>query len=387
MIALLAGLALGAPYGGSFAAPPVHHWSVRLPGEGLNSASHTEQTRPVFLDDDLLVGSAGGTALYRLTRDGGDLVTAYPAAASVESEAVVQGGRVYFADTSGTAWCYELDGDLVWSRDTGAPVLVRPTVTNDRVFLTNVDDLGVALDADTGELAWRYQRPPDPTRDAELRLYAAPAAVPVGELVLLGFSDGSVVALDQQGGDLQWERRVGEGIYPDIVAAPAIYGSDILASGYLQPLVAIDIGSHNVRWRLEHGAAAEPLVTEDGLILHPGTDGVLRAITALTGAVRWEWDSATSGALTTPILTDAGLVVGSSAGSVYLIDPDSGEETWRYRGSELLEGISASPAVDGRQLVFVSNSGILYSMLSPRGVAREQRGAGGAPWTLRRSIR
>ena len=76
-------------------------------------------------------------------------------------------------------------------------------------------------------------------------------------------------------------------------------------------------------------------------------------------------DSGSSGALTTPVLTGAGLAVGSSDGGLYLIDPRTGKEVWHYHESVRLLGVSSSPTVDGRQLLFVSNAGYLYSMICP----------------------
>lgn len=356
---------------GAFDAPPVAQWKARLPGGRVAAGTHTERTRPVVVGDSLLVGSAGGSALYQLSRRDGSLLRTYPAQGSVESEAVVADDRVYFSDRAGSTWCYTLAGELVWQHRGSAPVLVRPTVAGGRVYVTNVDDLAVALDASDGELQWRYRRPPDLTREAELALYAAPPAVVLEDRVMLGFSDGSVVAMDAERGDIVWERPVGEGRYPDVVAAPVAWGGDLYASGYFTPLVAIDRETQNVRWRLELGAAnavALDATLAEPVLYHPGTDGVLRAVVARTGEQLWAWDSQTSGALTTPVLTDAGLVVASSDGLVYLVDAETGAEVWRYHEPRRLNGVTSAPTVAGRQLLFVSNAGWLHSMIVPRPV-------------------
>jgi outer membrane protein assembly factor BamB len=247
-------------------------------------------------------------------------------------------------------------------------MLVRPTLDGGRLYVTNVDGLAMALDAATGSLLWRYQRPPDVTRVAELTLYAAPPAVVSGEQVFLGFADGAVVALDAARGDVLWEKTVGEGTYPDVVAAPVALGADLFASGYFAPFVAIDQATRNVRWRLEYGSAQEPLVAYRGaeaILYHPGTNGVLHAVVARTGEELWAWDSGTVGALTTPVLTDAGLFLGSSDGQVYLVDPETGRQTWHYHERIRLQGVSSAPIVDGRQVLFVTNAGYLHSMISP----------------------
>jgi outer membrane protein assembly factor BamB len=367
------------PYPGEFSAPPAIHFRVKLPGPPLNAASHSEWGAPVLAGDRVLVGSAAGQGLYAMSRRDGRVLEVYEAEASVEASPHVAGDRVYFSDTGGNTFCYTLDGELVWKHDGNAPVLVAPVLADTEksavVIVTNIDDLAVALDAQTGELQWQYRAKRDLTRQAELSLFAAPRAVMVGELVLLGFSSGSLVAVDLETGEEQWKRSVGEGRYPDLVADPVAMGTDVFAGGYFLPLVAIDLATRNVRWRLDVGAARPPLVlpredTEtsslsDALLYHPGSDGILRAVATLTGAQLWSWDSGTSGALTTPIPTQAGLLVASSEGGVYLVDPSDGREVWRWHEMYLLRGLSAEPAVDGRQAMFVTNAGYLYSLLVP----------------------
>lgn len=353
---------------GSFDSPPAFLWKVRLPGPPMNTSVHAEHTRPLPVGDTgLLIGSAAGSGVYLLARRDGAVVQHYAGAGSVESEPLFFEDRVYFADVGGDTWCYELDGTLVWHHDGKAPVLVRPTVHDGVIFVTNVDDLAVALDARTGELVWRYQARKDFAREAELTLYAAPPAVIYGNEVLLGFSDGSLVALDWASGEERWSKRVGEGRYPDLVAEPTVHDDALYSSGYYRPLLAIDAKTHDVRWRLDNGAAGEVVIddrTQPATAYHPGSDGTLRAVSTLTGAVRWEWESGSTAALTAPVLTPAGLIVGSSQSGVYLVDATTGQELWRFHESHLLQGVSSRPVIDGRQMYFVSNAGWLYSFIS-----------------------
>jgi outer membrane protein assembly factor BamB len=354
---------------GSFTKAPVPHWVVDLPGGTLNAATHTERARPVVLDQSIFIGSAAGDALYELSRADGTLVRSFSANSSVESEALIGDKHIYFADTAGTTWCYTRTGDLVWSHQASAPIIVEPVMQDERLFITTVEDQAFAINVRTGKLIWSYQQPKDLMREAELKLYGAPSAVVEDKLVLFGFSDGAIVALDAKDGTHSWTKRIGEGRYPDIVATPILTEQDLYVSAYYQPLLAMDRASQNVRWRLEYGAASKALIhnqDDTELLYHPGRDGKLRAIATSTGAETWLWDSDTNGALSAPQITPAGLLVTSSEGSVYLLDPATGIESWRYHEPLLLSGITASPAIEGRQLVFVTNAGKLYSMISPR---------------------
>ncbi len=362
-----------AVYAGTFDAAPALHYRARLPGGFLNAASHAEWGDPVVVGEHVYVGSAAGRGLFVLSRRDGALVRVFAADNSVEAPATVVGDVVYFSDTGGNTFAYALDGQRLWRHDGSAPILSAPAVAAGKVVVTNVDDLAVALDPANGELLWQVKAKRDLTRLAELALYAAPEVVVVpgddehGPEALLGFSTGTLVAVDVETGEERWRREVGEGRYPDLVSAPVLGGADVFTAGYFEPLVAIDKASHTVRWRLDVGGAFRPVLSPDGAVLyHPGTDGSMRAVATLTGAVLWTWSSGTTGAITSPRLTEAGLVVGSSEGGVYLVDPDTGEERWRWHEPFLLRGVSSVPVVDGRQLLFVSNAGYLYSMLVPQ---------------------
>ncbi|MFK7928815.1 MAG: PQQ-binding-like beta-propeller repeat protein [Myxococcota bacterium] len=358
-----------ARYPGSFDGPPVLHWTTDLPGRRVNAPSHAERARPVLVGDEIYVGAAGGDALYVLSRRNGTLIRSYPASGAVDAEPVVLDDRVYFTDTAGVTWAYLLDGTLLWKREGEAPRPTKPAVRDNLVLVRDVDDLVVALDSKSGELVWRYRRKKDPSRQSELTLYAAPEVAIADDRVLVGFSDGALVALNLVSGDLLWDLAVGEGRYPDMVAPAMMSGSTAFASGYLSPLIAFDPKTSAVRWRAEIGAAAQPvmLTQESGvLLLHPGTDGVLRAIDPTAGDVQWTWDSGRGASLVSPVITPGGILIAGTGGSLALLDPKTGQGTWAWHGDYVLNGLSASPSIDGRQMVFTTNAGRITSMLVPQ---------------------
>ncbi len=354
---------------GRFHRPPAEHWRIELPGQTATTAARSERSRPVFTDRLLLVGSATGTGLYALDRSTGNQVRHYPGVASVDAEPVVAGEILFFADSGGSVWSYTLAGEQRWTYDTAAPVLTGPTLHEGVIYIVTVDDLVLALDADTGAMRWRHQHRGDLGRKVDLALYASPHAVVAGTELLVGFSDGTLTALDLAGGDPAWQARVGEGRYPDLVADPLAWGGLVFASGFEEPLVALDPASRQITWTLPYGSAARPTLVDLGdtqLLVHPSTDGNLRAVDPRTGEERWTWSSGTDGALTEAVATEAGLWVASSVGTVSLVEPSSGRTRWTYAPPFLMEGLSAPVSVSGRQLAFVSNAGHLYSFVIPR---------------------
>ena len=358
-------LPVDAALDGAFDQAPAAHWQRRLPGTRMMATSHSERGRPATDGELIYMGHAAASELLALGRSGGAIRHRYAAAAPVQSEPVLTGDGLIFCDGSGTTWRYARGAVAArWTHFGGAPITARPTLHEGRLYVSNVDDVVYALDAGDGALRWRYDRPRDPTRESELTLFGSTSPVVAGPYVLTGFADGALVALDRETGEQAWERRVGEGRYPDIIAAPVVDGADVFVSGFSEPLLSMDLTSRNVRWRLDVGGAAPPLV-EGSVLFHGGSDGKLRAIDRLTGAVLWTWDSETTGALTTPLKVEAGLIAASSDGGLYLLDPETGDQLWTYEPLRLLDGFTATPLVVGRQLVATTNAGVVLSLVSP----------------------
>jgi outer membrane protein assembly factor BamB len=342
-----------------------------LPGPIFPAARHTELGAPLIHGGAIYLGSAGSDALYILSRRDGTLLGSFDAAGPVQSAPVIDGDRIYFTDSAGYTWCYPLAGGKDhWRHYGGAPILAQPTVDGGQVFVSNVGGVSYALAAQDGALQWRHEQEVDITRRSQLELYGTPTPVLSEGVVLVGAHDGSVVALERVKGLRLWQRKVGEGRYPDLIGTPVVREGDVIVAGFSEPLVSLDMQSRNVRWRVEAGGVQAPLL--DGRqVYHGGSDSKLRKIDAVTGSVVWTWECEAGGTLGGPIKTEAGILVASSEGSVYLIDDADGAERWVYRPGHHLDGITAGIATDGRQTVIVTNAGKVISLIVPSARSRD----------------
>ena len=372
---------------GPFETPPIVQWVKPLPGTQIPAASRSEFGRPHIEGSYAYVGAAGADALFRIQRDDGALAGQYRAAGPVKTEAVTTDDRLIFSDGAGYTWCYPLgvtppeydkspvlpgrplpDDDPpfhIWQHYAGAPILARPVVATDRVFITAVDNMVHVLDLATGSVIWRYQHPQDLGRESELELFGSPPPVVWQDLVLVGFHDGRLVGLDRDGGALLWEKRVGEGTYPDLIGEPLVVDGVAYLGGFSEPYLALDLETQTVKWRLDFGTAA-PASESDHTLYVGGTDGQLRALDKATGTIIWTWDSESPGALTQPLPTDLGLMVGSSDGGLWLVDTVAGTTRWHLDAGYILNGISVAPAISGPQMLVLSNAGNVLSLLSLR---------------------
>jgi len=368
---LAAGLEFQAPEptpvtpGASLQGAPLLLWERRLPGTPPDTATRTEPAPPVVAGQHIFAGYSGANALLVFDRRDGSLAASLPTRAPVASAPLLTDTFVYVTDTAGYTSAFRRDkldrATPAWEHFSGAPILASPTLVDGTLYLTNVDDLVYALDAATGELRWRHAHKLEGLRAAELELFGAPGPTVADGTVYVGFSDGFLVALGASDGNQRWSSQIGEGAYPDLIAPATYVGGSVVIGGYSEPLVGLDPATRTPRWRLPIGSAT-PFAVEGETLWHGSPDGVLRKIDARTGAEAWAWDSGTGGSISQPVSTAQGVLVASSEGSLYLVDPATGALRWTFEPGVLLTGITARPAVDGDYVYTVSNAGVLYAL-------------------------
>ena len=359
MMTLIFALGLGAQ-NKAFAGqePPIPNWVVQLP---KTSSLNSEFSRPVLHGDYIYVGSSQEAGLLIYERSSGALLDRLDIESPVQGEFQIVDERIFIADTAGTVYSFRLDGRLIWKRATQAPILSNMTIESDRILVQNVDDVMLALNIDTGDLIWRYAHKTDISRRRDMTLYGASVPFRHENFIYGGFSDGAIVQLSEQDGSVENIRWIGEGRYPDIIAAPTLIENQLIVSGAEMPLSGQSLSLQEEFWQIDVGSNHEVVPLDELSFLHSGSDGILRAIEKRTGAELWRWDSEIQAALSEPVVSEMGILVGSSGGTVYCIDPQSQELVWQFQPDHHISGFQHSPVIEGRDIVWLSNSGFLYA--------------------------
>ena len=104
-------------------------------------------------------------------------------------------------------------------------------------------------------------------------------------------------------------------------------------------------------------------------------------VPAIAGSLAWQ---AKLGGIGFPLAVaarDSRFVAAGDDGTVLALDADTGAELWAWDQDNQLNGVSAAPTVAGRQLLFTTNAGRIYSMLAPdASVVLEVRHPPGPEW-------
>ncbi|MBA2755040.1 MAG: PQQ-binding-like beta-propeller repeat protein, partial [Chloroflexia bacterium] len=268
-------------------------------------------------------------------------------------------------------------------------------VSDGRVYVSSFSGVLHAIDAALGEPIWQMQTT------------SATSPVVVGDLVYVGASDGSLLAINGETGVIRWSATFAG----FAVGTPAVAGQSVFVGGGSQ-MRAFDKDTGKLRWAYE--ASADVSVTptiagnsvifltaatesargpddfsisvdeETGDINFDGdgaatipvvTAGAVIALDANGGTLRWSFNfSASSYSLSTPAAADGIVYVGTHDGVVRALDSFTGLERWGFKAGN---AIMSSPAIsDG--LIFVgSYDRQLYALKADTGVAAWTFATGG----------
>ncbi len=354
---------------GPFPRPSLHAWplfeawSRELPGETIRAWAQTESVTPVVWGDKLLVGSSRGRDVLVLDRRSGAIVGRYRTRAPIEAQLVFrpEADALFVGDTEGFLYRFSLDGTLVWEYESMGPIFAGLSVGADRVYFHAVDGTLVALDAESGEEVWGYRR--QHWYSDELPILGGGRPLEVEGIVVTGFEDGSVVALNAADGRLLWERTlVSDGVWRDVDGDPISLGDGrIVVSAQDGPTVCLNLETGAELWRIDAGGVGRSCLHE-GRIYLAGTSGEVVSVDVESGNIVWRWTLPKKVLPVSPRIWRGSLLVPASNGLIYFLDPNNGSRQWIYRTDVRPMGFSAPPAESPGAIYIVSNGGILYAL-------------------------
>lgn len=185
---------------------------------------------------------------------------------------------------------------------------------------------------------------------------------------------------------LAWRYDAGT---PTMNSSPVIVDGVIYGTGTGEPggLFALDAVTGEELWHAETDGyvTGAPAVGEDAVYV--GTWGqTIQAVDRKTGDVRWRLDIEHRIGNAAPTLANGTLYVAThgygplvgggeencEAPAVIALEPDTGDERWRYDAFDAKDHIETTPAVANGRVVF-TNEGIVYALDAATGTKRWQQ--------------
>ncbi len=239
-------------------------------------------------------------------------------------------------------------------------------VENRAIFRTDKDEL-LAIDINSGEILWSYRR----KKLSDFVINSFPATVIYNDIVYAGFSDGVLAGIDISTGKEQWSLKLPsakrfEGIY----ASPVVYKDKLIVPKYDSGLYSISINEKKTVWTREDEGYLWCVIHDDYLYCAK-ISGKLLKINPYSGNSYWEIDLREASrsffkkkllTISEPEIMDNVMYVSAQKG-IYGIELKDGGLVWQFKPAGILfpPGISAPPRISENRLIFVSNSGLLYS--------------------------
>jgi alcohol dehydrogenase (cytochrome c) len=295
------------------------------------------------------------------------------------------------ATTGGMTWItgtYDPELNLVyWGTGNPTPVLNGKTRPGDDAYTCSI----VALDPDTGKLAWGFVVSPHDTHDWDA------VEIPVlvdgnfqgkpRKMLMQASRNGYFVVLDRTNGQsllsvpygpVNWSLgldKKGQPIpNPDKepapdgrIIAPSEGGVTNYRSPSFDPKTGLFLVDTSPSWSVYFAKPADGAYGWAGADYTVWEAGILEAIDYKTGKIRWKHDVGPYGSGAGIMTTDSGLTfTGDSSGNLLVLSTSDGKTLWHAGLGAPMQTSPITYELDGRQYVLMGSGSVLFAWALPQ---------------------
>jgi outer membrane protein assembly factor BamB len=216
------------------------------------------------------------------------------------------------------------------------------------------------LDFSKGSILWTYD-----SNIPVLTVRGTSSPIVHNDLVYAGFANGRVLALDAQTGAIAWEVRVAiaqgrseiERLV-DIDGTMELAGDELYAASYQGNLVAIDVGTGTRMWQ-QKVSSHSGVSQGSGNVYVADEDGTIAAYMRSGEGARWTQADLAYRELTRPTPVGSYVAVADFEGYVHVLSQDDGAFVGRVQVDD--DGARADMLSEGNVLYVFGNSGELVA--------------------------
>lgn len=299
-------------------------------------------------------GTKVGKLIALRSIDGG-YIWSFRTRGAIRTRPYVLDDSIFFGSADGCVYRVDVKtGKAVWKKPycTDNPIHGDVIVDYDRVLFSVSINKVYAISVKDGELIWEYHREKPEFMSAE----GCSSPVPSNGSVYVGFSDGVLASLDINNGRPIWTSILAKGKNTDIDATPVVDGDKIYTGSFGEGPVAISANDGSVIWRARFFGVSTPLLA-DGLVVVGTAEGDVVALKRDTGETRFITRLKDTSA-SRPIRVGGMLVVATNHGLVGL-DPMDGTP---LSSLFIPMGVQESPYAFGQTVFFVGGGGFIHAV-------------------------
>jgi outer membrane protein assembly factor BamB len=248
------------------------------------------------------------------------------------------------------------DGKPRWDVRLNGEVLSVPAVSARLVAVRTEDGKLRGLSPVDGHELWVQEQ-----QVPRLSLRGTSSPVIAGDLVLCGFDNGKVMAVNGNDGSVQWEATVTPPHgrtelerLADIDGNVLVSGQNVYAVGFQGRVAMLALDTGQVWWSHE-ASSYRGMALGDNVLYVASSEGEIGAFNARTGAEIWRQSALLHRGLTAPAVMGDAIVTADYQGYVHWLDKASGALIGRVRSGKVR--VSTTPLVVGDIVVVISDRG------------------------------
>lgn len=329
-------------------------WVVKLKQNSFTNRRPFQFATPVIDGGKLFVGVQRGF-FYCIDVEHARKDWIFKAQGAIYASARVDGENVYFADTKGAIYALnKKTGKLVWISKIDGEVVSAPLIQDGKIYFVTLAKELAALDISNGNLLWQTRQR---VKDSSFTIMGAADPVFYNGMILVGYSDGTLVAHSVVDGSARWVKQLGDRTqaFHDVDATILIVGKLAYLSSADGKFYALNPENGQTVWEVPVGSVNSAALAGNNLYLAAG--GILYSFEADSGKTIWEQNFEVT-EISSPAIYEKWIAVVATQGKIYVLDRQSGDVlfSWFVKG-----GGFSNPVISDNQLFLLSNASRLYS--------------------------
>lgn len=306
----------------------VKSWSVSV-GEGTNVGGSAMQ--PVLLGD--AVFTASGKQLGSFSSETGKVNWQLELEDTIAAGVGYDNERLFVVTRNGKLIVVSnLDGSILWQVNTSSEALAAPQANSQIAVVQTVDGKVSAYALDDGKFQWSY------TANLPSLTLRGTSTPFVNEIyTYAGFASGKLVALDNQTGNVVWQKTIGVAQgrseierLVDVDGALTLVDDLLYVTSYQGNIAAIDALTGTVRWQQPVSSISGAALVGNAVLVVDAQDVVL-AYDRKLGHVLWQNDALKHRSLSSPMELANQVLVVDSKGYGHLLQLNDGEFLGRQK--------------------------------------------------------
>lgn len=255
------------------------NWISQISKEENLEARKISRFRPIVFKDLVIAGGSNGD-LSAFKRASGKLVWRFPLKAGVEASGVLY-KKQYLIFGAKDGYLYKIDantGELVWKFFAKAEILSELSIDNGFIYFLSGANILYKINAETGKQKWVYSR----VQRSRFSVRGGASVLVSGGSLYAGFSDGFLVAIQSESGDLIWERKLASNErFGDVDNSPISNGDLIFSASFDGNFYAFDKNG-SLRWKADVGAYSKATIFNNQILV-PSSDNKLVFLDSSSG--------------------------------------------------------------------------------------------------------